>query len=112
MVKFNVFKKLLKVKVKGHKGKNSVSNGKFLSEGIYLCYIKGLGLTVQQLWPRLKLLKSRLKVKVTRFKIVVPLERPNLIVPLIIQKLWLRLKFCLRWQSFVYANYADSDVDT
>ena len=66
------------VKVKGHKVKNFVSNGKVLSEGIYMCNLKGLALTVQQLWPRLKFLKSRSKVKVTRPKILVPLERPSL----------------------------------
>ena len=41
-------------KVKGHKVKNSVSNGKVLSEGIHMCNIKGLTLSVQKLWPRLK----------------------------------------------------------
>ena len=43
-----------KVKVKGHKVKNFVSNGKILSEGIYMYNIKGLVLIVQKLWPRLK----------------------------------------------------------
>ena len=71
-----------KVKVKGQKVKNFVSSGKVLSEGIYMCNMnnmKGLALTVQKLWPRLKFLKSRSKieVKVTRPKVLVPLERPS-----------------------------------
>ena len=53
-----------KVKVKGHKVKQFVLNGKVLSGGIYMCNMKGLALTVQKLWPRLKFLKSRSKVKV------------------------------------------------
>ena len=71
-------KNSLKVKVKGHKVKNFVSNGKVLSEGIYMCNMKALALMFQKLWPRLKFLKSRSKVKVTRPKILVPLETPNL----------------------------------
>ena len=62
MLKF--LKSCSKVKVKGHKVKNFVSNGKVLSEEIYMCNMKGLALTVQKLWPRLKFLKSRSKVKV------------------------------------------------
>ena len=46
-----------KVKVKGHKVKNFVLNGKVLSEGIYMCNMKGLALMVQKLWQRLKFLK-------------------------------------------------------
>ena len=41
----------LKVKVKGHKVKNFVSNGKVLPEGIYMGNMNGLALTVQKLWP-------------------------------------------------------------
>ena len=37
-----------KVKVKGHKVKNFISNGKDLSEGICMCNIKVLALTVQK----------------------------------------------------------------
>ena len=40
-----------KVKVKGHKVKNFASNGKVLSEGIYMCNMKGLALIVQKVWP-------------------------------------------------------------
>ena len=69
-----------KVKVKGHKVKNFVSNGMVLSEGIYMYNMKGLALMVQKLWPRLKFLKSRskVKIKVTSPKILLPLERPSL----------------------------------
>ena len=38
-----------KVKVKGHKVKNLVSNGKVLSKGIYMCNMKGLALLVHKL---------------------------------------------------------------
>ena len=43
-----------KVKVKDHKVKNFVSNGKVLSEEIYMCNMKALPLTIQKIWPRLK----------------------------------------------------------
>ena len=52
-----------KVKVKGHKVKNFVSNGIPLSGGIYMSNMKGLALVVQKLRPKLKFLKSRSKVK-------------------------------------------------
>ena len=42
------FKSSLKVKVKGHKVKNFVSNGKALSEGIYMCNMKGLAHMVKK----------------------------------------------------------------
>ena len=35
-----------KVKVKGQKVKNFVLSGKVLSEGIYMCNMKGLALTI------------------------------------------------------------------
>ena len=55
MVKVKVFfKKSSKVKVKGQKVKNFVSNGKALSEGIYICNMKGLALMVLKLWPKFK----------------------------------------------------------
>ena len=58
-----------KVKVKGHKVKNFVSNRKVLSEEIYMCNMKGLALTFQKLWPRLKFMKSRSKVKVKGLRV-------------------------------------------
>ena len=54
----------LKVKVKGHRAKNFGSNGKILSEGIYMCKIEDLAHTIQKLRPKLKFLKSGSKVKV------------------------------------------------
>ena len=79
MAKFKFLKSSSKVKVKGHKVKNFGSNGKVLSQGTYMCNMKGLALTVHKLWPSLKFLKngSKVKVKVTSPKIVVPLERPS-----------------------------------
>ena len=80
MAKLKFLKSSSKVKVKGHKVKNFVSNGKVLSEGIYMGNMKGLAITVQKLWLRLKFLKNRsnVKVKVTRPKIFVPSVRPRL----------------------------------
>ena len=46
-VKF--LKSSAEVKVKGHKVKILASNGKILSEVIYMCNMKGLALTVQKL---------------------------------------------------------------
>ena len=48
-----------------------------MSQGMYICNMKALPLLVRKLWPRLKFFKSRsnVKVKVTRSKILVPLER-------------------------------------
>ena len=57
MAKVKVLKSSLKVKVKGHWVKNFGSNWKILSEGIYMCNMKGLALMVQKLWPKLKFLK-------------------------------------------------------
>ena len=48
-----------------------------MSQGMYICNMKALPLLVRKLWPRLKFFKSRskVKVKVTRSKILVPMER-------------------------------------
>ena len=62
--RFKFFKSSLKVKVKGHRVKNFVSNEKVLSEEIHMCNMKGLALRVQKLWSCLKFLKSSSKVKV------------------------------------------------
>ena len=69
-----------KVKVKGHKVKNFGSNGKVLSEVIYMCNMKGLALLVQKLWPKLKFLKvaQRSRSKVTWSKFLVTIERSSL----------------------------------
>ena len=72
MLKF--LKSCSKVKVKGHKVKNVVSNGNVLSEGRYMCNMKGLALMVHKLWPKLKFLK-KVKVKVTGSKFLVSIER-------------------------------------
>ena len=58
-------------------GQNYVIHGKVLSQGMYICNTKALPLLVKKLWPRLKIFKSRshVKVKVTRSKILVPMER-------------------------------------
>ena len=40
-----------KVKVKGHKVKSFASDGKVLSDRIYMCNMKGLALIVQKVWP-------------------------------------------------------------
>ena len=58
-----------KVKIKGHKVKNFVSNGKVLSQGICMSNMKGLALVVQKLWLKLKFLKSSSKVKVKGHKV-------------------------------------------
>ena len=52
-------------------------HGKALSQGMYIGNMKALPLMVRKLWPRLKFYKSRsnFKVKVTRSKILVPMER-------------------------------------
>ena len=69
--------------------------------------MKVLTLLVRKLWLRLKFFKSRsnVKVKVTRSKILVPIERschkectyviwkPYGPLPLLVRKLWPRLKF-------------------
>ena len=46
MAKVKVFKKWLKGQGQRSKGQNFVSNGKVLSEGIHMCNMKGLALTV------------------------------------------------------------------
>ena len=63
-VRLKFFKSSLKVKVKGYWVKNFGSNGKILSEEIYMCNMKGLALLVQKLYQKLKFLKSSSKVKV------------------------------------------------
>ena len=64
MAKLKFLKSSSKVKVK-----NFISNLKVLSKEIYMCYMKGLALTVQKLWPRLKFFKSSSKVKVKGHKV-------------------------------------------
>ena len=77
----------------------------------YACgNMKNLSLTIQKLWPMFKFLKSRsnFKVKVSRSKILVPVERAchkehtcNMKVPsLAIQKLWPMLKFLKSRSNF------------
>ena len=52
------------------------TNRKVLSQGMFIWNTKALPLLVRKLWPRLKFFKSwsNLKVKVTRSKILVPVE--------------------------------------
>ena len=47
-----------------------------MSQGMYICNMKALSLLVRKLWPRLKFFESRsnFKVKVTRSKMLVPME--------------------------------------
>ena len=69
--------------------------------------MKSLSLLVRKLWPRLKFFKSRLnfKVKVTRSKTLVPMERScqkvyTCEIPIIVHKLMARLKFlCTRTRT-------------
>ena len=57
--------------------KNFGTERKVMSLEIHMCNKKALSLLIQKLWSRLKFLKSRSnsKVKVTRSKILVSLER-------------------------------------
>ena len=61
-----------------HKVKHFGTHGKVLSQGMFICNMKALPLLVRKLWPRLKFFfesRSNFKVKVTRSKILVPMER-------------------------------------
>ena len=73
-----------KVKVFLKEGQTSRSQGQFffcngnvLSKGMYIYYMKALPFLVRKLWPRLKFFKRRsnVKVKVTRSKILLSMER-------------------------------------
>ena len=48
-----------------------------MSQGMYICTMKAPPLLVRKIWPRFKFFESRsnFKVKVTRSKIFVPIER-------------------------------------
>ena len=65
----------------GHKVKNIGTIGKVLSQGIHMRNMKALGAVIQNLWTRLKFFvarsksRSNLEVKVTRSKILIPMER-------------------------------------
>ena len=65
--KVKVFKKWVKLQGQGHRVKNNGTQGKVLSQGILMCNIKALALTVQKLLARLTFSKngSNSKVKVT-----------------------------------------------
>jgi hypothetical protein len=62
------------VKTQGQYFKIYAFNIKVLSQGTCIWNTKALSLTIQKIWLKLKFLKSGLKVKVTRSKIMVPLE--------------------------------------
>jgi hypothetical protein len=64
------------IKTQGQDFKIYGSNIKVLSQGTCMKY-KSLSFTIQKIWPKLKFLKSgsNFKVKVTRSKIMVPIER-------------------------------------
>ena len=62
MAKIKIFK--IVTQRSRSQGQNFVSNGKVLSEGIYMENMQALALAVQKLWPKLKFLKSSSKVKV------------------------------------------------
>ena len=64
MAKVNVFEKELKGQGQTSQGQKFWIKWKILSEGIYIGNMKGLALTVQKLWPRLKFFKRSSKVKV------------------------------------------------
>ena len=51
-------KNSLKVKVKSHRAKKFGSNGKILSEGIYMCNMKGLALMVLKVMAKNQVLKK------------------------------------------------------
>ena len=73
--------------------------------------MKALHLLVKKIWPRLKFFKSRanFKVKVTRSKLLVPLESPGhkectcmgniKALPPLVKKIWPRLKVFLLGQT-------------
>jgi hypothetical protein len=65
------------VKTQGQDFKIYGSNIKVLSQGTCIWNTKALSLTIQKIWTKWKFLKSgsNFKVKVTRSKITVPLER-------------------------------------
>ena len=70
MAKVKVFENSSKVKVKGHKVKNFVPNGKVLSEGIYMCNMKGLTSSYgSEVMAKVKVFKNSSKVKVKGHKV-------------------------------------------
>ena len=72
-LKFFKSRSIFKVKVT--RSKIFGTHGKVLSQGMYICNMKVLTLLVRKLWLRLKFFKSRSNVKVTRSKLLVPIER-------------------------------------
>ena len=76
MPRLKVKKKKVKNQGQGHKVQNVGTSSKVLPEEIYMSNMKALLLMDQKLWPRLKFLKSwsKIKVKVTSSKILVPVE--------------------------------------
>ena len=77
MAKVKVFLKVGQTSRSRSQGQKFFCNGKVLSQGMYICNMKVLPLLVRKLLSRLKFFKSRsnVKVKVTRSKILVPMER-------------------------------------
>ena len=72
--KVKVFEKW--IKRQGHRVKNNGTHGKFLSQGIIMCNIKALALTVQKLLARLKFQRGGQNDRITemtdRTKIICP----------------------------------------
>ena len=56
VAKVKFFQKKVKSQGQGHKVKNFGIDRKVMSQGIHLCNIKALSLSVQKLWLRLSLL--------------------------------------------------------
>jgi hypothetical protein len=74
MANDNVFGKRVKLQVQGHKVKNY---GAMKVLVIKNTHVKSLSLTIQKIWPMLKFLESgsNFKVKVTRSKVMIRIER-------------------------------------
>ena len=65
-MKVKVFKMYVKGHGLGHTVKKFGTDGKVLSQGVHMCNMKAISLTVQKLGSRLKFSKCRSTVMVTR----------------------------------------------
>ena len=63
-----VFKKWVKLHGQCHTVKNNGTHGKVLSQGIFMCNIKALALTVQKLLARLKFQRGGQNYRITELQ--------------------------------------------